>query len=443
MLSLAAGAAGTATALMAACGTGGEADRGTAGRPVTGAVAASGSITTGAWGSAFSDQVDQKVIDAFHAKQSRIKVELLKYQGSMLTALMTLIAGGDPPTTALIDGPVVRAVFQKGGAQDLTDRIKRDGIKKEDYVETWFDEFLYKNKYYYFPVMRGGNAAMFYNKNLLEKVGAKLPTEGWTLQDWLEVAQKTTRDERGTPPTQGGFDPGSATFGTERPGLWHPFLWTNGAELIDLDKNVCVLDSPAAIETLQFLQDLVHKHKVTRNSFAGTPSGADLFVQGRLATRWDWFTEIPRYRQEINNFDWDVVLLPQGKLKKQLGLYKGNGQTIPVGSKNPDAAWEFMKFLGGYDAQIIYGTEGRFIPSLKRANQDPTFVKTGKSPKNMPVFYDNRVKLLPLIPEFAQIESEIWNPNLAKIWNNEAPVKDVAQEMARRTTDLIKDREKY
>lgn len=152
-------------------------------------------------------------------------------------------------------------MVKRGMIQDVTARLQKDGAKKQDYVESWFDEFLYWGKYHYFPNMRGGNASFFYNRNLIEKMGAKVPKEGWTLQDWLEIAQKTTRDGSGRPPTQSGFDPGSATFGTGRPGLWWPFLWVNGGELIDLDKNVCTLDSPAAIESLQFLQDLVHRHK--------------------------------------------------------------------------------------------------------------------------------------------------------------------------------------
>ncbi|HXI18762.1 MAG TPA: hypothetical protein VNM48_20545, partial [Chloroflexota bacterium] len=64
-------------------------------------------------------------------------------------------------------------------------------------------------------------------------------------------------------------------------------------------------------------------------------------------------------------------------------------------------------------------------------------------PRNMSVFADPRIKTLPLMPEYAQIESEIWNPNLNKIWNNEATPKEVASEMARLTNDVIRNREKY
>lgn len=59
--------------------------------------------------------------------------------------------------------------------------MNKDGIKKDDYVAEWFDEFLYKNKYHYHPHMRGSTASFYYNKDLIEKMGAKVPAEGWTL----------------------------------------------------------------------------------------------------------------------------------------------------------------------------------------------------------------------------------------------------------------------
>jgi len=113
------------------------------------------------------------------------------------------------------------------------------------------------------------------------------------------------------------------------------------------------------------------------------------------------------------------------------------------GAKTPDAAWEFMKFLGSYDGMLIYGVEGRFVPSLKKANQDPQFLKSGKPPKNVQTFTDSRVKTLPLMPEWNDFNRDVWTPLLNKIWNNEAPAKEVAPELARQTTDAIKNREKY
>jgi hypothetical protein len=92
---------------------------------------------------------------------------------------------------------------------------------------------------------------------------------------------------------------------------------------------------------------------------------------------------------------------------------------------------------------LIYGVEGRFVPALKKANQDPQFLKSGKPPLNLATFTDNRVKTLPLMPEWNGFNRDIWTPNLNRIWNNEAPAREVAPEIARLTTDFIKNREKY
>jgi hypothetical protein len=107
-----------------------------------------------------------------------------------------------------------------------------------------------------------------------------------------------------------------------------------------------------------------------------------------------------------------------------------------------------MRFLGGYDAMLIYGVEGRFVPALKKAATANEFLKTGKPPLNLATFTDTRVKTLPLMPEWNPLNREVWNapapaPNLNKIWNKEAPVKDVATELARLSTEYIKGREQY
>ena len=60
----------------------------------------------------------------------------------------------------------------------------------------------------------------------------------------------------------------------------------------------------------------------------------------------------------------------------------------------------------------------------------------------MAIFADPRIKTLPLMPEYAQIESDLWNPSLNRIWNNEAATKEVASEMAQITIDVIRNREK-
>jgi ABC-type glycerol-3-phosphate transport system substrate-binding protein len=92
---------------------------------------------------------------------------------------------------------------------------------------------------------------------------------------------------------------------------------------------------------------------------------------------------------------------------------------------------------------LIYGVEGRFVPALKKANQDPKFLDKTKSPKNLATFTDPRVKTLPLMPEWEEFTRDVWNPGLERLWKGEVTAKELVVDVARRTNEMIKNREQY
>ena len=57
----------------------------------------------------------------------------------------------------------------------------------------------------------------------------------------------------------------------------------------------------------------------------------------------------------------DVAPLPQGKVRAT--VIHGLGNVVWSGSKNPGAALEFAKFLGGEDAERILGESGIGLPA--------------------------------------------------------------------------------
>ena len=113
-----AGLAGGASVAITACGAGGGGEA----KPQTANVNASGTVRYFNWGNAFSDGIENKVIDSFHQKQSKIKVEFTNSTagtGSHFDKLGALLAGGDPPDTALVDGYDIRALIKAGGARHI------------------------------------------------------------------------------------------------------------------------------------------------------------------------------------------------------------------------------------------------------------------------------------------------------------------------------------
>src|SRR6266511_1955070 len=87
MSGLATGAGAAALAACAGPGTGGA-----GGQKAAGTVNASGTVRYFNWGNAFSDGIEQKVLDAFHKKQDKIKVEFTNSQTDHYIKLSAMVA---------------------------------------------------------------------------------------------------------------------------------------------------------------------------------------------------------------------------------------------------------------------------------------------------------------------------------------------------------------
>lgn len=446
--------AGLASVALAACSGGSPATQPTqpSGQPAANgsntAPKASGEVRYRTWGNQWSNDVEQKVIDAFHAKNPNIKVTLDNPGGNYYDKLLTEIAGGAAPDSALVDGYQIRGFINKGACIDLTDWMKRDGIKKEDYFPAMFDEFLFKGKYYYHPNMRGGELSIFYNQDLYQKAGLKNPedNDAWNIDTFIANATALTKDAAGRTPKDSGFDSGSVqTYGLwQTRSYWWNWVYTFGGDVIDMENNKSKLSEGAGVDAFQWIADQLLKQKLSPDpSQPNQPGANQLFSAGRLAMYQNWMTDTPQYRTDIKDFKWDTAWVPKAKLPQRQSIYKGNAQVIPSLAKNKDAAWEFHKFLGGYDAMIIYGQNARFAPALKKAAEDPKFNDSGQPPKNIKVFYDERVRTLPLVVEWNEINNEAWGPELDLLWLGKKNTKDALKDADAKANEILKNRVQF
>jgi multiple sugar transport system substrate-binding protein len=65
----------------------------------------------------------------------------------------------------------------------------------------------------------------------------------------------------------------------------------------------------------------------------------------------------------VKDFEWDVAPIPGNvsqKVEGSLILY-----TITKAAKNPDGAWELLKFMGGPEGSKIFADGGAFVPAFK------------------------------------------------------------------------------
>ena len=125
-----------------------------------------------------------------------------------------------------------------------------------------------------------GSQAVYYSTALWDAAGLTRPpydwtARGWTTEEFLDAARRLARlpvgpggeavdGERERPAGSGGGT-GAGVWGWHQgTGLrqWAPWVWSFGGDVLDKQGTKCVLDQAPAVEGLQFLQDLIHKHRV-------------------------------------------------------------------------------------------------------------------------------------------------------------------------------------
>jgi multiple sugar transport system substrate-binding protein len=212
---------------------------------------------------------------------------------------------------------------------------------------------------------------LYYNKKMLDAAGITTPPATW--DQFLAAAKQLTK---------GGVS--GFAINQDYSYSW-PWMIENGVTLFDESTRDFLTPHDAALETMQFLADLVHKHKVSPVPVSSNdPSGPrNLLVAGRAAMiitgPWDI--------KPIRTSGKDIVLgLGQPLRRKALGTaLAGAGMFIPKKAKHPDLAWDLMKRLNAPETELKLTKEaGQTMPrrswaSLPEIKNDPTLAAVAQA----------------------------------------------------------------
>ena len=297
------------------------------------------------------------IVQKFMETHPNIIVEEQPVPGEYDTTILAQIAAGEPPDV-FVSGDVFVAPFIKDGvAADLTPFFEADpDLKEEDFYPAVIDFFRGPDGHVYMLPDAVDVQRVYFNKALFDAAGVEYPTEGWTIDEFKEKAAALTSGEG--PEKIYGF------FADSWWGVWLPYVWMNGGDILSEDGTQCTLTEPAAVEALEWYGDFI------RQGYSPTPeemeglgmTGWDLFVNGQVAMYQTGGWDIPSFEEEAP-FEWSMVPLPKGKSEATF-LHLSN-YVIAANSKNKEAAWEFLKFLA---SQEIYNMEaavhGRGFPPI-------------------------------------------------------------------------------
>ncbi|MCM3783191.1 ABC transporter substrate-binding protein [Neobacillus mesonae] len=292
-----------------------------------------------------------EVIKAFEAEHTDIKVNsvYIAQQGEGKNEkLLAAVAGGNAPDVAYFDRFEVATWAAQGSLTDLTELASRDQITEEGFYPFAWEEAGYDGKLYAMPTSTDARL-VFYNKEHFEQAGLDPEQTPKTIEELEAVAEKLTIKE-GNRFKQIGFIP---WYGQ---GWFYGWGWSFGGEFMDESGNVTA-DHPKNIEALTWMTEYAQKYNIediaSFTSSQGT-STMDPFFTGQLSMQVSGPWTVSQAKKFNPDLKYGVFPMPTPTGENHTTWSGGWATVMPKGSKNQDAAWEFMKFLSGETGQEIF-----------------------------------------------------------------------------------------
>ncbi|HEX2513970.1 MAG TPA: sugar ABC transporter substrate-binding protein, partial [Chloroflexota bacterium] len=422
---LLAGLAGAGGAALAAgCGVPGGAPSG-GGAPSR---AAGGSAVFMAWGDTERMRIRDGLVPRIQ-DTSGVKAEWIHTGdggAAYYDKLQSMVASDTAPDLFLFAPSYFLEFVQANRLAALTPMIKRDRYDLADFPAPSIEQYTWQGTQQGFP-QDFPTRGLAYNVDLFERAGVPLPPRdyafapsAWSWQTFLEAARKTTAGD----PEAGG------TFGFNTNFGWRPYsVWafTNGGEFFNKDLTECTITEPRTVEALQWVADLIGRYRVApTRAITARERYNPLFVNGRVAMIESLPADLGVFRAAAG-LRFDVAPLPVSPTGKKAATGGGSGQGMASSSKNKDAAWEFLKFMLGPEAQLEHARGGQTFPSRKSIQLHPQVAVADQMPRSFKMFVEGQqhVRLDPQLTNWRDVEAAI-GKELTPLWDGQRSAREAA-----------------
>jgi multiple sugar transport system substrate-binding protein len=294
------------------------------------------------WYGSQRDNWQKEIVETFERDHPNIKVEMdvVPYSLYYAKVLASAASGAPLGDVVAIDDWFAPELFKRKYTVDLQPYFDRD-LRAEDFITQVFEMCrmpIGENGDLLAVPFATGTTVLFYNEDLFDQAGVSYPDSDWTYADLLGAARKLTRDIDGDGITdQWGIlaDDGAYTgFDT--------MLYSLGGQILSPDLMQSWIDQPKSVAALQFIVDLVRKERVSPLP-SSLESLGEKFGSGKfgMVITGDF---VKSTLKDVR-FRWDVALPPMGPEGLRLSRRFGNSLCIPRQSKQPDEAWQLIKYI--------------------------------------------------------------------------------------------------
>ena len=379
-------------------------------------------VTFMMWGAPEEQTVWQAVVDDFHVANPNItvKVEVSDWD-SYWTKLNTLIAGGTPPDVFAMDAPLYLDWQSRGALLNLQPYIDANPSFLDDVYPQTLSAYKVGNDYYGLP-RDFQTIVLFYNKDMFDKAGVAYPTADWTYDDLLKAAKDLTIDTN----SDGKIDQyGIWTDTWDMELFWSEAIWAYGGDIINSDHTQTLVGEGGARDAWSYVDSLYKEGVMPKPSTAGE-YGGDLFQSGNAAMTTIGHWAVPGYVQAGINFG--VAPMPTGPAGRATSVNSA-GFVMSKDSKNPDAAFAFIKFALSEAGQKRLAELGFAIPVLKSVAESDSYLKQ-PGDLDQKVFLDS-LEFAHMKPVFKGYEewAGVVGDGLTPVWDGEAELSSTLDEV--------------
>ena len=383
----------------------------------------------------------QRWADAFE-QRTGVKVQVNAGIQDYDTNIQAAFAAGSPPDIFRYspDSPSLITAVERNMLLKLDPFVKRDKYDLSDFRKEAIELYRWKGALYALP-RDYGLQLIFYNTDLFAKEGLP-PIPGdwndktWTFAKFLDACQRLTRTgER------------YALFLPRGGRLRYSWIYSNGGVVVKANKDGMAtelgLAEKPATEALQFMQDLIYKHKVApapqEEATLGT-NQLQLMQQGKLAMQIANPGQNNQYRP--SGMPYDVGVFPLGPSGTRRGVGGGGtGWAITGPTKLPEEAWALISMISSRDGELDEVKIGQTTPSRTSVATSKEYLDPTQPPKNAKAFADGQEFVVrdPLHPKWADVERDVVDKTLNdQLWTNQRPAAQVVAEIKEKGDPQLK-----
>ena len=369
-----------------------------------------------------------RLLEAFNAQSETVTVkyqELASDSSQRYNQLVASFAAQNAEIDVFDADAVWPAEFAaRGYAASVDDYVSREQVNLTKYWAGMISALSYDGQLWGMP--KTASAGVLYYRTDL------VPEPPGT---WEELAAAAGA----VPAGMHGFVANGAANDT-LVGIALEMIYAYGGQVLSSDGRV-VINSDNAVAGLERMRTLYDADISPENILGMTDNDACVyFLQGRSAMmrNWPYAWAIGKHADNAVKGLYAIAPLPAGDA--------GNGAVLGgvvlmmnKQTKNPDAVWEFMRYVSGEEGQTLLAVEGGRIPALRWVMQADEVVAA-----NPHFGDDNFVRAVEsaapraVTPYYSAI-SAVMQQELATFLRNEQSARAAAAAMERRITEVLSE----